>query len=53
MLARFVFVVLRVRVPLGRSASEESGVLGREGAKDGRRREVRDGEGGSGVGGLL
>lgn len=32
-----------------RSLSDESGVVGREG----RRREVRDGEGGRGVGGRL
>ncbi len=37
------------------SGSEESGVVGREvcALKEGRRREVRDGEGGRGVGGRL
>jgi hypothetical protein len=40
------------RPPVGRSISEESGVVRREG-KEGRRSEVKDGEGGRGVGGLL
>jgi hypothetical protein len=40
------------RPPVGRSMSEESGVVRREG-KEGRRSEVKDGEGGRGVGGLL
>lgn len=35
------------------SESEESGVVGREGVKEGRRREVREGDGGRGVGGRL
>lgn len=41
-----------LRVLVGSSMSEESGVVGRE-AKDGRRREVREGEGGRGIGGRL
>lgn len=42
-------------VSLGVSMSELSGVVGREVVveKGGRRREVREGEGGSGVGGRL
>lgn len=62
-LARFVVVVdvgvlvplVAVPGPFGRSTSEESGVVGREVVvlNDGRRREVREGDGGSGVGGLL
>ncbi len=36
------------------SASEESGVVGRDAiAKDGRRSDVKDGDGGNGFGGLL
>jgi hypothetical protein len=38
--------------PADSSTSEESGVVVLE-ANDGRRSEVRDGEGGRGVGGLL
>lgn len=58
MLARLVVVevgVLVPFVPVGSSTSEESGVVGREVCvlKDGRRRDVSEGEGGSGVGGRL
>lgn len=59
MLARLVEVGVLVpfvaAVPEGRSTSEESGVVGREVCvlKDGRSREVREGEGGRGVGGRL
>lgn len=59
MCARFVVLEVGVLVPLvgpyGSSTSDESGVVGREVAalKAGRRREVKDGEGGSGTGGLL
>lgn len=61
MLARFVvdagvlvpFVVLVA--PVGTSASEESGVVGREVVvlNEGRNNDVNDGDGGRGVGGLL
>jgi hypothetical protein len=56
-LTRLEVLEARVLVPLGlspvgRSTSEESGVVRREG-KEGRSSEVRDGEGGRGVGGLL
>jgi hypothetical protein len=37
---------------VGRSMSDESGVVRREG-KEGRSRDFRDGEGGRGTGGLL
>ena len=40
-----------LRLP-GKSMSEESGVVGLE-AKDGRRSDLRKGDGGRGVGGLL
>ena len=42
-------------VSLGVSFSELSGVVGRDvvAEKEGRRRDVRDGDGGSGVGGRL
>ncbi len=42
-------------VSFGVSFSELSGVVGREvvAEKEGRSREVREGEGGNGVGGLL
>jgi hypothetical protein len=59
--ARCEVLDARVLVPLldlggarraGRSMSEESGVVRREG-KEGRSSDVRDGEGGRGVGGLL
>lgn len=60
MLARFVVVEVGVFVPLvpipfGNSTSDESGVVGREVCvlKEGRRSEVREGEGGRGVGGRL
>lgn len=38
--------------PVGSSTSDESGVVRREG-KEGRSSEVKDGEGGRGVGGRL
>lgn len=59
MWARFVVLDVGVLVPLvcpyGPSTSDESGVVGLEVAalNAGRRREVRDGEGGRGTGGLL
>lgn len=59
MLARFVVVEVGVFVPFVpipcNSTSDESGVVGREVCvlKEGRRSEVREGEGGRGVGGRL
>lgn len=62
MLARFVVEDagvlvpwVTVPVPVGTSTSEESGVVGRDVVvlKEGRRSEVNEGDGGSGVGGLL
>jgi hypothetical protein len=58
MLARFVGVLVPSVVapaPDGRSTSDESGVVGCEFVvlNDGRRSDVRDGDGGRGVGGLL
>jgi hypothetical protein len=62
MLARFVVVEVGVLVPLvapvapeGSSASDESGVVGLEVVvlKEGRSSDVKDGDGGSGVGGRL
>jgi hypothetical protein len=63
MLARLVVVdvgvlvpfVVMAAVPGGSSTSEESGVVGRDVwvLNDGRSRDVRDGDGGRGVGGRL
>ena len=53
-----VSLLLLCTAPLGReemSTSEESGVVGRDVAvlNEGRSSDVKDGEGGRGVGGLL
>lgn len=59
MRARLVVLEVGVLVPLvcpvGRSTSDESGVVGRDVAalKAGRRRDVSDGDGGKGTGGRL
>jgi hypothetical protein len=56
MLARFVVGVFApVAPPVGKSTSDESGVVGRDVCvlNEGRSRDVKDGDGGSGVGGLL
>lgn len=47
--ARGVDCAMRDEVAMA-SLSEESGVVGREGVKGGRRRDVSDGEGGRGCG---
>ena len=53
--ARRADLATAASVSLGVSTSELSGVVGRDVVveKGGRRREVRDGEGGRGVGGRL
>jgi hypothetical protein len=50
--ARVLVDVLGVFKPPGSSTSDESGVVGLD-AKDGRSSDFREGDGGSGVGGLL
>ena len=54
-LATTAAVEVGVEVPFGPSTSLESGVVGREfwELKEGRRRDVREGDGGKGVGGRL